>query len=382
MGFDLKTNIENQKFRTTFFAIAAATAVVAGGCANIGGEDITLLPSSKVLDPLEVPPGFTPIEESESYVIPAAPGRNFENVTEISRDQFRNAQVWETFEQYRQYQAQQSGANLSDEEFRIAKQRGQGIFRVQDYETDQGKTRWIVYDDIDSLWQRMPVVLNDLGVRIIDDDDDARIFRVKGISPQVNPTFLQRIGVKEYAGKIDELHLRQVSGEAVEIVPKSEFLVEVDYASSDVFARQLKYYLLANYQVYPEGTQAPTATTVAKRIYEDADGQQIIELNETFDKAWVRVGRTLEAAGLAIVDLDRSQGVYLVSYTPVTEKKRSKWLFWRKKNKKRVIGDDVEYTVAVREFSQMTNITLSPSSEEDADSANELLQILYERLTT
>ncbi len=358
------------------------TAALLGGCADVGGRQITLLPSSKVLDPLEVPPGLSPVEESEVYAIPDAPGENFEQVTEVSREQFRNVQLWESFEQYKKFQTEQAGTDLTEAEYQEAKSRGQGIFRVQEYKTGEGKARWTVYDDVNSVWSRTLVALNDLGVRVIEADAQQGVIRVQGISPQESPTFLQRIGVKEYAGKIDELHLQQSSGEAVDIIPKSEFLVEVDYSSTSNFAKEFRYFLLAGYQVNPEGTASPTEVVIRKRIYEDAEGHSILELNEPFDNAWVRVGRTLEAAGLVIVDLDRSRGDYLVSYTPVTEAKRSKWLFWRKKTKKRQIGDEVQYTVTVEESANVTNVTIAAADEEDAESANELLRVLYERLTT
>ncbi len=362
--------------------VAASIALLSAGCANVGGRDISLLPSSKVLDPLEVPPGLSPVQESETFVIPDRPGENFEQVTNISREQFRNIQMWKTFEQYKQFRAEQSGSNLSEEEFRAAKERGQGIFRVVEFKNDEGKTRWVVYDEFSSVWDRTLVVLNDLGVRVYDADRENGIMYVKGVSPQESPTFLQRIGVKEYAGRIDELHFEQISGEAVQIIPKSEFLVEADYSSSSIFASELRYFLLANYQVFPEGTESTGKVTVGKRLVDDEDGGQYVELAEPFDRAWIRVGRTLEAAGLVIVDLDRAAGDYLVSFTPVEEATRSRWLFWRKKTKKRQIGDEIEYTVTVAESGDATKITITATDEQDAESAADLLGVLYERLTT
>lgn len=40
--------------------------------------------------------------------------------------------------------------------------------------------------------------------------------------------------------------------------------------------------------------------------------QKMIRLNETFDKTWRNIGLTLDKAGLAIADKDRSKGVYLL----------------------------------------------------------------------
>lgn len=360
----------------------AAVAVLLGGCASVGGETISLLPSSKILDPLEVPPGLTPVEEPDEFVVPDAPGRNFANVETLSRDQFRNTQTWLAFQEYQRYRDENAGVGLSDAEYQQAKLRGEGVFKVQEFANAEGKTRWRIVDSADSVWARLPGTLRDLGVQVTAVDDKERVVKVKGIPSQESPTFLQRIGVKEYSGKIDQLEVIQTTADTVEIIPRSEFLDEVNYSASSNFAKQLRYYMLARYAVDPEGSLAPVESLVKKRLYQDGQGKTVIEVKEPFEQAWVRIGRTLEAAGLGIVDLDRSAGTYLVSLTPVKETKRSKWAFWRKKKKVRKIGEAETYIVNVNEVGQViTTVTVSASQEQNAETADELVRVLHERLT-
>ena len=355
--------------------------VFIAGCANIGGEDISLLPSSKILDPLEVPPGLTPLEESDQFVIPDEVGEGYEGVSLISKEQFRNAQSWEAFQEYQEFKRQDAGEDVSKEDYDRARTQGEGIFRVQEFKTSEGKTRLIVYDSMQSVWNRVNRALHDLNVRIVKSDEAARVIYVKGIRPQESPTLLQRMGIQEYSGRIDEFHLEQISADAIAIVPKSEFQDEIDYSSSDELAKQLRFYLLALYQVAPEGSEVPSAVAVKKRIYLDANGRSVIEMVETFDNAWVRVGRTLEAAGMEIQDLNRSEGTYIVSRTPVEEVKRSKWRFWRKKSERKV-GDTETFVINVETRGETTAIYINPSNEENVQAEEEMMNILYERLTT
>jgi outer membrane protein assembly factor BamC len=48
-------------------------------------------------------------------------------------------------------------------------------------------------------------------------------------------------------------------------------------------------------------------------------GQQpVVQLDDDFDRAWRRVGLTLDRTGFTVEDRDRTQGVYFVRYVPTT----------------------------------------------------------------
>ena len=73
------------------------------------------------------------------------------------------------------------------------------------------------------------------------------------------------------------------------------------------------------------------------RVEKGADGVPKLVVDETFDRAWRRVGLALDRTGFTVVDRDRSTGVYYVRYAdPDAEigKKDQGWLaklaFWRK----------------------------------------------------
>ena len=51
---------------------------------------------------------------------------------------------------------------------------------------------------------------------------------------------------------------------------------------------------------------------------EDRSGQPVIIVSDAFDRAWRRVGLTLDRTGFTVEDRDRSQGVYFVRYVEPT----------------------------------------------------------------
>src|SRR5699024_5301924 len=45
-----------------------------------------------------------------------------------------------------------------------------------------------------------------------------------------------------------------------------------------------------------------------------SDGQAMLSLNQSFDRAWRRVGVAIDSAGFALEDRDRSAGDYYIRY--------------------------------------------------------------------
>ncbi|QIL44416.1 outer membrane protein assembly factor BamC [Acidovorax sp. HDW3] len=57
------------------------------------------------------------------------------------------------------------------------------------------------------------------------------------------------------------------------------------------------------------------------------DGAPAIEINENFERAWRRVGLSLDRTGFTVEDRDRSQGVYFVRYVDPGEGKKDPGFF-------------------------------------------------------
>ena len=116
------------------------------------------------------------------------------------------------------------------------------------------------------------------------------------------------------------------------------------------------------------------------------DGQGALELQERFDRAWRRVGLSLDRVGFTVEDRDRSKGLFFVRYVDpeVDDKKAdksfmSKLAFWK--------GDDksdskIQYRILVKD--QGSSCTVQVLSREGgvdrSDTAKKILGLLYEQL--
>jgi outer membrane protein assembly factor BamC len=74
---------------------------------------------------------------------------------------------------------------------------------------------------------------------------------------------------------------------------------------------------------------APITATVAPASSKVSvlNGQPAVELNEGFDRAWRRVGLSLDRTGFTVEDRDRSKGTYFVRYVEPSTKKQEPGFF-------------------------------------------------------
>ena len=67
----------------------------------------------------------------------------------------------------------------------------------------------------------------------------------------------------------------------------------------------------------PEQAKSLVATATASKSAATVavvNGQSVVQINEGFDRAWRRVGLSLDRANFTVEDRDRSQGIYFVRY--------------------------------------------------------------------
>ena len=90
----------------------------------------------------------------------------------------------------------------------------------------------------------------------------------------------------------------------------------------------------------PEATATVQASTTAPgperaRLGKAANGTSELVVDDTFDRAWRRVGLALDRVGFTVVDRDRSKGTYFVRYAnPESDGKKEKGfldklMFWK-----------------------------------------------------
>ncbi len=121
------------------------------------------------------------------------------------------------------------------------------------------------------------------------------------------------------------------------------------------------------------------------RIEKGTDGVPKLVIDESFDRAWRRVGLALDRSGFTVVDRDRSTGVYYVRYAdPDTEigKRDQSWLsklaFWRKDEAEK----PEQYRIAVVEQAPRSLVSVQDTkgAPDKTPASDRILALLKDQL--
>jgi outer membrane protein assembly factor BamC len=120
------------------------------------------------------------------------------------------------------------------------------------------------------------------------------------------------------------------------------------------------------------------------RIEKGTDGASKLVVDDSFDRAWRRVGLALDRTGFTVVDRDRSKGLYFVRYAnPDLDATKSKsWLdtlqFWKSSEK----SMPEQYRVVVTQVDPNSVVTVQdPSGTADrSPNSDKILALLQDQL--
>jgi outer membrane protein assembly factor BamC len=125
------------------------------------------------------------------------------------------------------------------------------------------------------------------------------------------------------------------------------------------------------------------------KLVRAANGSGSLELSETFDRAWRRIGLALDRVGFTVEDRDRSKGYYFVRYVdPQIDGQRgpdkdkgflSKLAFW--KNDKSAIKAE-QYRVLVKQAGSVSEVQVlnKDGQQDNSDTGRRILSLLHEQL--
>jgi len=384
---DMTHSIAEHLPRFLLIAAAFAGTLVVAGCAGIGDTEISLLPSSKLADPLEVPPGLSPLPQPEQFVVPGELDPNSTSPPDLGPEQLRAYKLWLEFEEFKKYQDQIEGVGLSEEEFQYAKLSGEGVFRISTIEDLQAETiRLEVHDRADNVWMLLPSILADMSVFVLEVDNETRTILVSNTGEKQRRSILQRLRFQKFSGSIDKVQVRSVTDGKTQILGLSDLDIEVNPKTGREFFSRLRFYLLARYELEEQADPTTGQDQLGKQLIQGDDVAQVILLTEPFEATWVRVGRTLQGAGAGIQDIDRAQGIYYVSFAESAQqrKKKRNWKFWQRKAVE--IPDQLPYQVFVKSRGEQTEVSVeyvgdTTGEDYDPKSAQKILLIIFDRLT-
>jgi outer membrane protein assembly factor BamC len=131
-------------------------------------------------------------------------------------------------------------------------------------------------------------------------------------------------------------------------------------------------------------TAAASPNAPAKAVIEkDGDGVSKLMVDDSFDRAWRRVGLALDRTGFTVVDRDRSSGVYFVRYAdPEASAKQTGWLdklmFWKTDEKDR----PEQYRIVVADAAPRSMVTVQDpkGTPEKSAASDRILALLRDQL--
>jgi len=122
------------------------------------------------------------------------------------------------------------------------------------------------------------------------------------------------------------------------------------------------------------------------RLSRGADGAGTLEVEETFDRAWRRVGLALDRVGFTVEDRDRSRGLYFVRYVdPETDNEKKEDGFLSKLNPFKgssASKTQTQYRIFVREAGGKSTVQVLSleGGVDQSETSKRILNLLYDQL--
>jgi outer membrane protein assembly factor BamC len=344
---------------------------------------------SSSVPPLEIPPDLTSPTRDDRYAVPDVAGKGSAT--------------------YSQYAAERSPQARAQQKSEVLPEVDQG--RIE----RSGTQRWLVAAGTpDKLWGTVKEFWQETGFLIKLDLPDAGVMETDWA---------------ENRAKIPQDFIRNVLGKVIDSVystaERDKFRTRMEPGSTpgttDIFISHRGMYEIfvsegkdqTKWQPRPAdpeleaemlrrlmihlGSEEKRASAALKaaqekpferaRLTRGADGAGALEVEESFDRAWRRVGLALDRVAFTVEDRDRGRGLYFVRYVdPETDNEKKEEGFLSKLNPFKgssAAKPQTQYRILVRATSSTRStvqVVLSEGSVDQSETAKKILNLLYDQL--
>jgi outer membrane protein assembly factor BamC len=202
--------------------------------------------------------------------------------------------------------------------------------------------------------------------------DKFRIRLERGVAPDTTEIYLSHRGMKEVVASGGGTDPVQTIWQPREPDPGLE-------------AEMLRL-LMVHLGTKPE--QAATQLAVTSQVEERAKlsrngrGVSLLSLEDSLDRAWRRVGLSLDRIGFTVEDRDRSKGIYYVRYIDPEKEQKKKGFFSKMFSGKDNSQDKNQYLIQLEASDPGTNVQVldKDGSLEESKTGDRILSLLYEQL--
>ncbi|MCV2216707.1 outer membrane protein assembly factor BamC [Thauera sp. Sel9] len=377
----------NRSMRTPVSLIALSVALAGCSTSLLESKRIDYKGAKRMERPLEIPPDLTAPTRDDRFAVPDVTPRGVATYSAYSADR-----------------ADQPAASTGPEV--LAAPETMRIERA-------GSQRWLVvagtpdelWPQIKDFWLELGFVLNidspDIGVMETDwAEDRAKIpqdFLRSAIGKVLDGLFStperDKFRTRLEQGKDDGTVEIYVSHRGMmEIYPneaKDSTIWQPRPADPELEAEMLRRLMvhLGAEEVRAEAALTSAPTEERARIASGSDGQASLIMEESFDRAWRRVGLALDRIGFTVEDRDRAQGLYFVRYVdPDADNKTedkgflSKLAFWRSDDKPAQGGSEYRLHVQGQGSDSQVRVLTREGGADASDTAKRILGLLHNEL--
>jgi outer membrane protein assembly factor BamC len=111
-------------------------------------------------------------------------------------------------------------------------------------------------------------------------------------------------------------------------------------------------------------------------LREIASGRTIIAINDTFDRAWRKVGLAIDSAGLGVEDKDREKGVYYLRPIKLETTWVDKLMFWKSN-----VDTSRHYRVYVKDGGASCEVSIADQNGASSKASNEMLDEIFKYIS-
>jgi outer membrane protein assembly factor BamC len=364
--------------------------LVLAGCSSIGLEPkkIDYKTSSAVKVPtLEIPPDLTSPGRDDRFAVPDTGGKGTAT--------------------FSAYAGERSPQALAQQKSDVLPQ--VDIARIE----RSGNQRWLVVNGTpDKLWGQVKDFWQETGFLIKLDLPEAGVMETDWAE---NRAKIQEDGLRNLLGKVidslystaerDKFRTRLEPGTqpgTTEIFISHRGMYEIFITEGKDQTRwqprepdpELEAEMLRRLMVRLGSDQKRADTEIAAarvkqvdraKLSRGNDGAGTLEVQETFDRAWRRVGLALDRVGFTVEDRDRSKGLYFVRYVdPESDGQKkedgflSKLAFW----KGSAPVSQSRYRIFVKDNGALTTVQVLSfeGGVDQSETSKKILSLLYEQL--
>ena len=355
-------------------ALLAVCGLAVSGCSTFQETKVDYT-SAKRINTLDVPPDLTQLSKDSRFAMPGGP---------VSASG---------------YQVSQASSQATP----VTAANSVGDVRIE----RAGSERWLVVKrPADALWEPVRGFWQDNGFVLVLDQEKLGLLetdwaenRAKLPQDFIRNTLGKLLDSLYSTGERDKFRTRlerNAAGET-EIYVSHRGMVEVFTSSSKdqtmwqprpsdpeleaEFLRRLMVKLGAS-QEEAKAQLAVSSAAPKARLIQAGGVPTAVEVSESFDRSWRRVGVTLDRSGFTVEDRNRAQGIYFVRYVAPTEPQKESGFLGKLFGSSKAEAKPAQYQVRVATSGDTSTVTvLNADGQPDASaSAHSILRLLAQDL--